>query len=289
MPHKRSKRSVRESEKQKKGHNLAPSDASLGSSYVDDTPKGAARIFNSLKVRQDYHDKKKSQAAAAAAGAADKKGKRRQDPAAAGKNANGLPKIIPGESLGDYNRRLEDHMRPAVTQAMRDANAKRAEEERKLASEKKARREAQKEAKRRKDAGLPKPDKEEAAVVAADEERGVGGREASGKRGRDEEASGSDTEGQTPKRGKTEFDKAPQRHSILDVMTAPPVLPKLKKQKKAAPSSIFAPIGRNPFNAGQQRILEEERERVVARYRELKEKQRFDKERETESLKTKKR
>lgn len=176
-------------------------------------------------------------------------------------------------------------MRPAVTQAMRDANAKRAEEERKLAMEKKARREAQREAKRRKDAGLPRDEKGEGG-----EEVGASGKEPAGKRGREQEPESDDEdESQTRKRGKTEFERAPARHSILDVMTAPPVLPKLKKQQKAAPSSIFAPIGRNPFNAGQQRILEEERERVVARYRELKEKQRFDKEKETESLKTKKR
>lgn len=268
-----------------RGHNLAPSDASLGSSYVDDTPKGAARILNSLKVRQEYREKKKSHAAPAAGGST--KGKRPQDPSA----KHGLPKIIPGESLGDFNRRLEEHMRPAVTQAMRDANAKRAEEERKLAMEKKARREAQKEAKRRKDAGLPRDEEgqggeEDEVVVAA---AAAGDRaERTGKRGRGEDAASED-ESQTRKRGKTEFEKAPVRHSILDVMTAPPVLPKLKKQKKAAPSSIFAPIGRHPFNAGQQRILEEERERVVARYRELKEKQRFDKEKEIESLKTKKR
>jgi hypothetical protein len=259
-----------------RGHNLTPSENSLASSYVDDTPKGAARILNSLKVRQDYHEKKKIQAAG---GETTKKGKRKQDA-----TKNGLPKIIPGESLGDFNRRLEDHMRPVVTQAMKDANAKKAEEERKLAMEKKARREAQQEAKRRKDAGLPQTEKGQTVEAEATSSK----KDSSSKRTRDDEPEGED-ESKTRKRGKTEFEKAPTRHSILDVMTAPPVLPRLKKQVKATPSSIFAPIGRNPFNAGQQRLLEEERERVVARYRELKEKQRFEKEKEMESLKTKKR
>lgn len=265
-----------------RGHNLTPSETSLGSSYVDDTPKGAARILNSLKVRQEYHEKKKIQATS---GETNKKGKRKQDA-----TKNGLPKIIPGESLGDFNRRLEDHMRPVVTQAMKDANAKKAEEERKLAMEKKARREAQKEAKRRKDAGLPQAEKGETVddETTSSKKDSSSKKESSGKRARDDEPESED-ESKNRKRGKTEFEKAPTRHSILDVMTAPPVLPRLKKQVKATPSSIFAPIGRNPFNAGQQRILEEERERVVARYRGLKEKQRYDKEKEMESLKTKKR
>lgn len=174
-------------------------------------------------------------------------------------------------------------MRPAVTQAMKDANAKKAEEARKLALEKKERREAQKEAKRRKDAGLPQVKKGE----SDDEEPAVSSKkESSGKRTRNDDPDSED-ENKNRKRGKTEFEKAPTRHSILDVMTAPPVLPRLKKSTKATPSSIFAPIGRNPFNAGQQRILEEERERVIARYRDLKEKQRVEK--ESESLKSKKR
>lgn len=174
-------------------------------------------------------------------------------------------------------------MRPAVTQAMKDANAKKADEARKLALEKKERREAQQEAKRRKDAGLPQVKKGD----SEDEEEPAPGRKGPhGKRTRNEEVH-SDDEGKNRKRGKTEFEKPAVRHSILDVMTAPPVLPKLKKSTKATPSSIFAPIGRNPFNAGQQRILEEERERVIARYRDLKEQQRV--EREAETLKTKKR
>lgn len=232
--------------------------------------------MNSLKVRQQYHEKKKI---AAEAPAETKKGKGKQKDT----DKNGLPKIIPGESLGDFNRRLEEHMRPAVTQAMKDANAKKAEEARKLALEKKERREAQKEAKRRKDAGLSAVKRGESDD---EEEPAADKKGSSGKRTRNEDLD-SDDESKDRKRGKTEFEKPAVRHSILDVMTAPPVLPKLKKSTKATPSSIFAPINRNPFNAGQQRILEEERERVIARYRDLKEQQREA--REAETPKTKKR
>jgi hypothetical protein len=179
-------------------------------------------------------------------------------------------------------------MRPAVTQAMKDANAKKADEARKLAAEKKERREAQKEAKRRKDAGLPavkngESDDEEEPVA---DKKGAEKKGSSGKRTRSDDVD-SDDEGKNRKRGKTEFEKPAIRHSILNAMTAPPVLPKLKKSTKATPSSIFAPINRNPFNAGQQRLLEEERERVIARYRDLKEQQR--EKREAETPKTKKR
>ncbi|KAJ9126775.1 hypothetical protein QFC24_001807 [Naganishia onofrii] len=288
MPHKRSKRSVRETEKAKKGQNLAPAQEPP-SGYVDDTPKGAARILNSLKVRQDFHEKKKA-AATATTDAANKKAKSKQK----GGTKDTLPKILPGEKLGDFNRRLEDHMRPVVTQAMKDANAKKADEARKLALEKKERREAQQEAKRKKDASLAQAEKsdgegedeEEWAGVDSSSKKPEIAKKAS-KRTRDPEHEYEDPSNPR-KRGKTEFEKAPIRSGILDVMTAPPTLPRLKKSTKQTPSSIFAPINRNPLNSGQQRLMEEERERVVARYRELKETKRLEREEEQKNVKKKK-
>lgn len=86
--------------------------------------------------------------------------------------------------------------------------------------------------------------------------------------------------GSGPKLRKTEFEKAPLRRSVNDVVQAPPSLPMLKRAKTGnngtgtAPAGAFAAAakGKNPLNAGQQRLMEEERERVIRRYREMKEK-----------------
>lgn len=270
-----------------RGQNLAPAQEP-SSGYVDDTPKGAARILNSLKVRQDFHEKKKA-AANATTDAANKKTKSKQK----GGTKDALPKILPGEKLGDFNRRLEDHMRPVVTQAMKDANAKKADEARKLALEKKERREAQQEAKRKKDAGAAQAEKSEAEEEEGEEWGGVdsgsknpASTKKASKRTRDPEHEYEDPSNPR-KRGKTEFEKAPIRTGILDVMTAPPTLPRLKKSTKQTPSSIYAPVNRNPLNSGQQRLMEEERERVVARYRELKEAKRIEREEEQKNMKKK--
>ncbi|BEJ05652.1 hypothetical protein CcaverHIS641_0301740 [Cutaneotrichosporon cavernicola] len=63
--------------------------------------------------------------------------------------------------------------------------------------------------------------------------------------------------------------KEVERRRLNDIVQAPPSLPRLrmadKAQKKAGTKSE-----RNPLNAGQRRIMEAERERVVALYRDMK-------------------
>lgn len=67
-----------------------------------------------------------------------------------------------------------------------------------------------------------------------------------------------------PKATKTDFDKREDRRSVNDVAMAPPTL--TKRPKKSLPTGTKADI----VPMAQKRMMDEERERVVARYRELK-------------------
>lgn len=59
-----------------------------------------------------------------------------------------------------------------------------------------------------------------------------------------------------------------ERRRLNDVAQAPPSLPRLRMAEK--PEKKAKRSERDPLNAGQRRIMEVERERVVAMYRELK-------------------
>lgn len=103
----------------------------------------------------------------------------------------------------------------------------------------------------------------------------------------DDSDSDSDGPQSGKKQRKTEFDTLPARKSLNDIVQAPPSLPGLKRLKNAKVGSAFSANGRTPLNAGQKRLMEEERERVIARYRELKETKIREREVETgKSLKT---
>lgn len=69
------------------------------------------------------------------------------------------------------------------------------------------------------------------------------------------------------------FAEAPQRRRLNDVALAPPQLPKMRQAKKHS-SEIGSKI---PLNAGQKRIMEEERERVIQMYRDMKARKEADK------------
>lgn len=263
-----------------RGFNNVPKHNNLDHGYQDDTPKGAARILNSLQVRQAYQAKKKSGEDTGPANGKGKGGGVNAQQKRAGKDTS-MPKILPGETLGEFNRRLEDHLRPEVSGAIKAAAAKKAADEKEIWMQKKARREEAKEARRRKERGEKAPTKD--AV-----ETGTMGMDNKGKRKAStllDESDGSDSDercgtgidttnrvkNKKPAR-KTEFETLSQRRSVNDVVQAPPRLPMLKKSgAKKPPPSAFSATGRVPLNAGQQRLMEEERTRVIQRYRELKE------------------
>jgi len=151
-----------------------------------------------------------------------------------------LPKIRDNESLADYNRRIESLMRPGVSKAIKSANSV-------LTQQVKEAKEAKQKRKQ------PVEEVEEEVV--------------------EKKRKGVHDVNDAPKEFKTV-----QRRRLNDVAQAPPMLEHLKKgmgsggKKKivGGETSAWKATGRLPVNAGQERLLAQERERVVKAYREIK-------------------
>lgn len=110
MPHKRSKRSAREGKRKQQGSNLAPGKESISNEAV---PKSAARVINALKIRDDYRKKRNLEQE----GHDDKIKHKRQ------RTEDTQLKIKPGESIQHFYRRVEDDMRPLVRSATQSCKA----------------------------------------------------------------------------------------------------------------------------------------------------------------------
>jgi len=297
------KRSVRESEKEKKGRDLPPQTHTGSSGYTDnDTPKGATRILNAMGVQQAYHERRRAETDGSFGSRSKGKGKASNQSQSL-RNGGGKQalKIMPGETLGQFNRRLEDHMRPVVSQAIKDAAAKQAQQEKEIWQEKKKRREEAKAAKKAKEA------------KEAEEAEEEGGRKRRRRMPKEEDKSDGESETEeVPNKRRKEgatvekaaaatkptmaatakakpsatqsstsdtslgFAPMPRPLPLHDIAMAPPILPGLRKSKQPAATGHFAVTGRTPLTAGQKRLMEEERERVVARYREMKEAKRVE-------------
>jgi hypothetical protein len=168
-----------------------------------------------------------------------------------------VPGIMPHETLGEYNRRVESIMRAGVSQAIKSAGRVKAEQEKEARREKEER-------------------KERAAAIRRGE--AVAGSSSTSKAGAgksvEEEDAGRGTKrkhdaGDAPLEFKTK--EGPRR--LNDIAQAPPSLPTLKVAKSdGANKSVWAAKGkgRSGLSAGQERIMEEERERVIKQYREMK-------------------
>ncbi|WOO78867.1 uncharacterized protein LOC62_02G002404 [Vanrija pseudolonga] len=244
MGHKRAKKSVRDADRAAKGFNHAPS-----ASTRDDTPKGAMRIFNAAKVQAAF----RARGGTNSEDTGERGPKRKRDaggndePAAPKPKAKkaDLPKIGEHESLGEYNRRVEATLRGGVSSAIKAAASAKGQAVRDFKAAKKARKEAA-----------------QGKTAHEDEEQEL-----------------------KPNRPAKEFEEAPQRKRLNDVAQAPPALPRMRAAVKAgagAGGSAWAAAGgsRTPLNAGQKRLMEVERERVIAQYREIKARKEADKEAE---------
>ncbi|TXT06995.1 uncharacterized protein COLE_06326 [Cutaneotrichosporon oleaginosum] len=192
-------------------------------------PRGAMRILNAGKVQAAFRaaGRKNSEDTGERKRARDDDGAtERKRP----KTEEGLPKIAPHESLGEYNRRIEALLRPGVSGAIKKAEAARG-----------------------------------AAKKAAEDEKRARIAKAQGK-----VANGPEKE----EKGEVKFNKPEktfaekERRRLNDVAQAPPSLPRLRMAEKAEKKGKKSE--RDPLNAGQRRIMEAERERVVALYRDMK-------------------
>ncbi|KAG8850385.1 hypothetical protein FRB96_000449 [Tulasnella sp. 330] len=197
MPHKRAKQSVRLAERKKKGYDMAPSKED-----EMQIPKGMARVLNAEKTRADHRDRKRQREEEEQTERAKKR--RKADVPQANL------RIMPGESMRQFSRRVDGEMREKVDSAMRSAKPIKKQPKR---------------------------------TVAADAD--------------------SHTPSRSTRNTKTEFDERDDRRSVNDVALAPPTL---KRPKQALPTKTSPGV----VSMAQKRMMEEERERVIVRYREMK-------------------
>ena len=169
-----------------------------------------------------------------------------------GGNKSSIPSIMPHESLGEYNRRVESVMRSGVSQAIKSANKTKAEQE-------KAARLAKEERRKASMAGKPDP------LLASSKSEGD-----------NEKGSAAKSSGTKRKHDVTdaplEFAEKSGPRRLNDIAQAPPSLPKLRVARDDDKGSMWTAKGKGRLglSAGQERIMEEERERVIKQYREIK-------------------
>ncbi|TFY66919.1 hypothetical protein EVG20_g4174 [Dentipellis fragilis] len=237
MPHKRAKRSLREQRLNEKGRDLAAPSTSLANEGI---PKSASRILNAAKIRDDF--KKRKVQGDDQAGPA----KKRRRPST---DIEGVTKaktkgkqiaIKPGETLAHFNRRVEEDMRPLVRSAVQTASA----------VERNARK-------------MQGKDVSSARQPSGKEKK---------QKGRSESPDSSpppDKHRDRPKEFSNVSTSAPRR--LNDIAMAPPDLKKLprgaKNLKEGATKKSAGVV-----SMAQKAMMEEERERVIKRYREMKEK-----------------
>jgi hypothetical protein len=198
---------------------------------------------------------------------------------------------LPYESLASFNRRVEQDMRSSVRTAIKDAGsaAKKKKEAKKVKAEKEAAGDDEAE-----DFVEEDPDKAPKFGAKANVKKPKPTPEESV-----DPFAKKDTKGRT---GKIEFDAAPQRRGLVDVVQAPPTLAKPARKNllekvlgsggAASDGSVDAggmptfrmkgaeeAVGhsRLPIDPAMKMLLDAERERAVKMYRELKEKKEKEK------------
>ncbi|KAI0676126.1 hypothetical protein C8Q78DRAFT_1075058 [Trametes maxima] len=254
MPHKRAKRSVREKNRNESGNDLVP--GARKSIENEEIPKSVARVLNAAKVQQEWAEKKRKAQVDDGAGPSRKK-RRRDDADGEGGGGSGKPqlRIQPGESMAHFNRRVEDSMRHSVREAMQSSSAKMRKTRKEELSQK-------------------NPAKSPANSQTKPSARS------------DNPSDSEDDNDSAPARRATKKDERPREFEKLsssapkrlnDIVQAPPQLKKLprKAKKLAAQASAQKSEGAKSLRDGvlsmaQKAMMEEERERAIRMYREMK-------------------
>ncbi|KAI0640734.1 hypothetical protein C8Q79DRAFT_920788 [Trametes meyenii] len=257
MPHKRAKRSVREKNRNESGNDLVP--GVRKSIENEEIPKSVARVLNAAKVQREWAEKKRK--AQADDGPGPSRKKRRRDGAEEvdgnGGSSKSQLRIQPGESMAHFNRRVEDSMRHSVREAMQNSSAKMRKNRKEELSQNPTKAPSDPQLKSRVRNG-------DASGSDEDEDDDAPSRPAKRK---DEK----------PREFEKLSSSAPKR--LNDIVQAPPQLKKLpRKAKKLAAQgqgSAQKSEGAKSLRDGllsmaQKAMMEEERERVIRMYREMK-------------------
>ncbi|KAL7411713.1 hypothetical protein BDY24DRAFT_395793 [Mrakia frigida] len=289
MAHKRAKRSIREANRQKDGIDRAPSgNGNENPADFEKLPKNAMRVLMSAQVREDYRKRKREEqegttSSGAGAGGKKKKPTTTSTTPSTSSSSSKLT-ILPGESLLHFNRRVEDSLRSSVSASTKTAHAHTTD----------IARQEREERTQKHDDRVAKQQAAKAEKEAASSKTGMQG---DSKPTPSTASTKPKAVALTPLEQKTLKNKkllqefipaasssAPKRLNLNDVGSAPPslTLPRFaskaiqnnaskKKDAGEAGGTAGAAAARMGLSLAQQRILEEERERVILRYRELKE------------------
>ncbi|KAI0730507.1 hypothetical protein C8Q76DRAFT_329303 [Earliella scabrosa] len=255
MPHKRAKRSVREKKRSESGNDIAPGAKRMIEN--EEIPKSVARVLNAARIQQEYAERKRK--AREEEGAGPSRKKRRKDGTAAEGDGHddgrSHLRIMPGESMAHFNRRVEDAMRHSVKEAIQTSSAR-----------------------------MRQVRKEE--LVESTDARPSAAAKSQSRKGSTKETSESeDDDGRSRQKARKTEDKpkdfekvstsAPKR--LNDIVQAPPEIKKLprKAKKLAAQSGLQKGGGTKSLSEGvlsmaQKAMLEGERERAIRLYREMK-------------------
>ncbi|KAG0701896.1 hypothetical protein DFH29DRAFT_805710 [Suillus ampliporus] len=239
MPHKRAKRAVRERERALKGVNLPPKH--LGNE--DTVPKSAARILNAEKIRHEFREKKRK--IDESNGDQCPQLKRRRQASA---NMNGqkeeMLKIKPGETIAHFNKRVESSMMPLIRTAMQQSSAQ-----------------VRRFQKHEMEEGVPKAAQDKTMINKASH-TDISHPSA---------PASTYTPQQQPRDKPKEFrvssSSAPRR--LNDIAQEPPQFGKLPRGARSGKDSSKAKVA-GILSMAQKVMMEEERENVIKRYRELK-------------------
>ncbi|KAF8610295.1 hypothetical protein BDV93DRAFT_601329 [Ceratobasidium sp. AG-I] len=224
MPHKRAKRSVREAERKNRETDLAPTPLAN-----EPIPKGIARVLGAESVRKAYRARRADEEAG--------KGGKGTTVSRSNKEGAGRPKeegIRPGETLREYNRRVEEAHRPLVRAAMKQKG------------------------------------KEKLKSGDGAKEKGKDVKGAA-KRKREAEDEG-EREEERPVKEFAKFSSSAPRQ-LHEVAMAPPVLTRGPRGSGVGKGTgVGKPVGsaKAPVSMARQLVLEQERERAVGMYRALK-------------------
>ncbi|KDN52074.1 hypothetical protein K437DRAFT_254628 [Tilletiaria anomala UBC 951] len=276
MPHKRRKFSDRQATREFAGNDFAPSSGFDISKEA--LPKGKMNILNAGKIQAAYRERRKQ----SEQGASQKKGEASSDPQPSNRlSASGKSKgkaaavadekedptrmrIREGERLRDFNARVEQAFASTISAAARSAS-KHAQN--------------QKKRKRRKEGGDGGSDEDSNAgdTDGARQKRKENAQQAEAREKRERDELRAQRESIRHDGEDREFATLSQRKSVRDVVMAPPTLKAGKFSKASAGASadrpgkrIGADMKQEQSKRAQERMLAEERERVIQTYRKKK-------------------
>ncbi|KXN85071.1 hypothetical protein AN958_11744 [Leucoagaricus sp. SymC.cos] len=235
MPHKKAKRSVREGQRKLQGSDLAPDKDSIGNETI---PKSVSRVLNAFQIREDYKKKRKLEQD----GGDEKSAKRRR------KTDDFELKIKPGESIQHFYRRVEDDLRPVVRSAVQTSKA----------VERKARKSMLESKKNVASGPISKTTKSNARHAPR-------GQSPPPPSGPDRKAPIRDKDHEQPKEFEILSTSAPRR--LNDIAQAPP---EIKKTPRGVRHTGSGAKREGVLSMAQKSMMEQEREKAIARYRLLK-------------------